>query len=95
MCVVVANLRFVPLSHCSFALKVIHKQHSCLIASIFIFFFSNFLCVSKKGKVNRVRHSQSQWVAGASHGSCVLGVHYCNEGRMTATLAGPQAAQYG
>lgn len=40
-----------------------------------------------------VRYRPSQWVDGASCGSCVLGVHYCNEGSMTATLAGPRATQ--
>lgn len=41
-----------------------------------------------------VRYRQTQWVDGASRGSCVLGLHYCNEDTMTATLAGPQAALY-
>lgn len=40
------------------------------------------------------RYSQSRHVDGASRGSCVLRDHYCNEGNMAATLAGPQAAQY-
>uniref|UniRef100_A0A3B4ZC29 Protocadherin Fat 3-like n=1 Tax=Stegastes partitus TaxID=144197 RepID=A0A3B4ZC29_9TELE len=39
-------------------------------------------------------YSHSHCVDGASRGSCVLGDHYCNEGSMAASLAGPQAAQY-
>lgn len=41
-----------------------------------------------------MRYSQSQCVDGVSRGSCVQGDHYCNEGSMAATLAGPQAARY-
>lgn len=40
-----------------------------------------------------MEYHSSQWVVEASCVSCVLGVHYCNEGSATATLAGPQAAQ--
>lgn len=50
-------------------------------------------CYRKKFK-ERARYSDSHCVNGASRGSCVLGDHYCNEGSMAATLAGPQAALY-
>lgn len=69
------------------------KQKASLLDSMP--FLSGCACVfyGERGE-ERVRYSQSQWVDGASCGSCVLGVHYCNEGSMAATLAGPQAAQY-
>lgn len=89
--VVVAHSFFVPLSLCGFALQLTCTKHPCLLVCIFI--ECTYVCFIER-EVHSVRYNQRLWADVASRGSCILGIHYCNEGSMTATLAGPQAAQY-